>query len=1241
MRAKLYKQTPDEPKVSGGFKHIGGNADHILKPGSIKEQMHALPEPEAGGSHAPEHHIPTQRSGPQAGQETPLTADDGASKMVAGGALPEPENNHSRLTAQDTGGGPSGGGPSSSTTGAASNAQPSSGSDPSLLHEPAHSSSPSSPGPRPGSGSDPSLLREDPIGTPAWGTPTEPASQRNNRSRNLRDRELDPALQEFAKTSDGRSNAGALRQAALQMSGGRHFNRTQGLIGTAVLAIVIILSSLFSFNFPSLQLTTLVENATKYGMKRMLYTSNERKAKILKQYFKERMLPGSSQTDLHLQNYNTSLLGQLYSTLRDSDFEQRLQKSGIKITYGDPQNPRVSKILRIEYLNQAVDPGNFSASYDLTFQKKAARNEVKRIVNNAYRDESSFKRLIVRRRITHYLGVNWHWFDPIKQPLKAARVKAANMLVEFLVEKSPFAKSALIKVIEMLTGEDLGQKISQEVAQKIAEETSKEAAEHIVDHEVLRKIEAKVISDAMEKAIGMTSNPVGWAILAVNSICVFDKVSNEGYPTYVQLVEDKATGEYGAAGAEMVSRMSQLNSGQTNGTAVDAFFGGVMVDSIGRDWSMAANVQRANGRVVPFTPTDDCTTITEICNSKRPTVMALMTTTGKALLALKEVNDFNFLKYIPGIPEGIASGSQSLSQGTLRLICTAWNKVSNYVIDNATSVALTTSPLWQVLKSTGVVDWAQKYSDKLSKEYVIDPLLSSILMPPVVDGGTRGPARGNATVAGTIAMGNLNMRDEFGTLDPNTAGDYQAAQKAKLSPADATALNRAADQELADEFHSLPWWEQLTTTDYAFAPMNQVIASLPSSPQVAVLRFGNFLSATISPHAITNLMSAVAHFFTNLSTPSDAAVSDYPEMYVGITPYGPKPKCIDNSPILSDETTSGCTDDAKNKISFVKHDTGNICSLMAGPLNYSVNRQTASLPAECGSQPPVNLGLGGKWLSGASSIEHKEQDFGTWRGSPTGIVGTWSDNSAECQATQCALSGYDDWNGAVDAAIGGFYGGESWQSAASGAYDTRFRQALQQIYAHWGSKTIVFIRFAHEFNGDWYDWKVTSGNVDAFKTTWQHVHQMVKEELIDKGKNAQLVWSPNDGNHSDATAEQMWPGDQYVDVVGVDSYGWEGDTAAPTAGSIDNPRGIEMWRQFAQKHGKPMSFPEWGTDPSHTYDEPQYIKDMNTFMTQHAGSGPGQIIYDVYFNAWGADKIYPDTSVPNSVSMYKSLKWGQ
>ncbi|MFG2044567.1 glycoside hydrolase family 26 protein [Dactylosporangium sp. NPDC048998] len=81
----------------------------------------------------------------------------------------------------------------------------------------------------------------------------------------------------------------------------------------------------------------------------------------------------------------------------------------------------------------------------------------------------------------------------------------------------------------------------------------------------------------------------------------------------------------------------------------------------------------------------------------------------------------------------------------------------------------------------------------------------------------------------------------------------------------------------------------------------------------------------------------------------------------------------------------------------------------------------------------------------------------------------------------------------------------------------------------------VAIRFAHEMNGYWYPWcESANGNRRGdYVAAWRHVH-----DLFDRlgAGNVIWVWSPNVVYENSTPLSQLYPGDKYVDWVGLSGY---------------------------------------------------------------------------------------------------------
>jgi hypothetical protein len=116
-----------------------------------------------------------------------------------------------------------------------------------------------------------------------------------------------------------------------------------------------------------------------------------------------------------------------------------------------------------------------------------------------------------------------------------------------------------------------------------------------------------------------------------------------------------------------------------------------------------------------------------------------------------------------------------------------------------------------------------------------------------------------------------------------------------------------------------------------------------------------------------------------------------------------------------------------------------------------------------------------------------------------------------------------------------------------GDYDAYIRQYAQDVKA-WGHP--FFLRFAHEMNGAWYPWGVAPGNPNGntpadYVAAWRHVHDIFAQV---GATNALWVWSPNVVSVRYPIPASLYPGDAYVDWVGMDGYNEGSDPGAGDGG---------------------------------------------------------------------------------------------
>jgi beta-mannanase len=119
-----------------------------------------------------------------------------------------------------------------------------------------------------------------------------------------------------------------------------------------------------------------------------------------------------------------------------------------------------------------------------------------------------------------------------------------------------------------------------------------------------------------------------------------------------------------------------------------------------------------------------------------------------------------------------------------------------------------------------------------------------------------------------------------------------------------------------------------------------------------------------------------------------------------------------------------------------------------------------------------------------------------------------------------------------DASAGPNQPAYSLSAIVAGAHDAFIHQWARDAAA-WGKP--LYLKFAHEMNGNWYPWAANvNGNTAAqYIAMWAHVHTIFRQE---GAINARWVWSPNVAYPGSTPFAQVYPGDKMVDWVGLDGY---------------------------------------------------------------------------------------------------------
>lgn len=165
----------------------------------------------------------------------------------------------------------------------------------------------------------------------------------------------------------------------------------------------------------------------------------------------------------------------------------------------------------------------------------------------------------------------------------------------------------------------------------------------------------------------------------------------------------------------------------------------------------------------------------------------------------------------------------------------------------------------------------------------------------------------------------------------------------------------------------------------------------------------------------------------------------------------------------------------------------------------------------------------------------------------------------------------------------------------SGKYDSLIGDFASELKKYNHS---VLLRWGHEMNGNWYSWsgEQNDKNTSLYIKSFQHIHDIFQQ----KGdKNVKFVFSVDAKDVPSITwnrFENYYPGDEYVDIIGIDFYNW-GSDATLFAGKIfgwENPEKIlkpPYERIIKNYPHKPIMISEVGSSSSGG-DKIKWMKDF-------------------------------------------------
>lgn len=141
----------------------------------------------------------------------------------------------------------------------------------------------------------------------------------------------------------------------------------------------------------------------------------------------------------------------------------------------------------------------------------------------------------------------------------------------------------------------------------------------------------------------------------------------------------------------------------------------------------------------------------------------------------------------------------------------------------------------------------------------------------------------------------------------------------------------------------------------------------------------------------------------------------------------------------------------------------------------------------------------------------------------------------------------------------------------------RWGQLLEDWTMDGAEERRFYFRPAHEMNGDWYPWATVHADAvpEDYVRMWRHLHDHLSDTAL-RSTHIQWIWSPNHADIGEYAAEEYYPGDDYVDWIGIDGYNW-GDSQPWSTWQSPADVFESMVKRVRTMTDKPLAIPEFGS----------------------------------------------------------------
>ncbi|MER7774603.1 glycosyl hydrolase [Streptomyces sp. NPDC096191] len=194
---------------------------------------------------------------------------------------------------------------------------------------------------------------------------------------------------------------------------------------------------------------------------------------------------------------------------------------------------------------------------------------------------------------------------------------------------------------------------------------------------------------------------------------------------------------------------------------------------------------------------------------------------------------------------------------------------------------------------------------------------------------------------------------------------------------------------------------------------------------------------------------------------------------------------------------------------------------------------------------------------------------------------------------------------------------------AAGEFDHHYRALAERLVELKVPDTVLVLGW--EMNGITYTHRC-GPDPEAWKTYWKRIVTTMRAV---PGQKFRFDYTPSRGRDA-VPWTTCYPGDETVDIIGMDSY--DQPRGMKFDEQVKEPYGLQAHVDFAKKHGKPISYPEWGL--FRNGDNAEYMRRMLAWMDEH------KPVYNTVTD-YCPHGVWQCDDNPRSTAVYRSVLFGR